>query len=140
MFADRNVLKHLETEKILSLLASKSRSELGVSYALKLQPASDLDELQKRHRLFAEIENFRDSSGELPWNSGLAPVDGLLASALETGLLTGAELVKIRLLLKTALELRQTLLNSSTEYPSFELLAKYLRDFSEETEMLSVLD
>ena len=140
MFADRNVLKHLEIEKILSLLASKSRSELGVSYALKLQPASDLDELQKRHRLFAEIENFRDSSGELPWNSGLAPVDGLLASALETGLLTGAELVKIRLLLKTALELRQTLLNSSTEYPSFELLAKYLRDFSEETEMLSVLD
>ncbi len=140
MFADKNVLRHLEIEKILSLLASKVRSELGVAYALKLLPAKDFEELKKRQQLFFETEKYRDTKSELPWNSRLASVDYLLESAGETGLLTGAELIKIRLLLKTASELRKILSENVGEYPSFAFLTKYLRDFTDETEMLSVLD
>ena len=140
MFAGKNVLKHLEADKILSMLAAKSRSELGVTYALQLVPAKDYAELCSRQKLFAEIENYRDTKGELPWQRNLVPVEELINSAKENGLLTGAELIKIRLLLKTATELRRIFVSNSVEYTSFSLLTRYLHDYSEETGMLDVLD
>lgn len=140
MLADKNVLKHLEIEKIVTLLASKARSELGIAYALALEPAEDMQELKARRQFFEETENYRNKVSEFPWNAKLSPVDFLLESAAETGVLTGAELVKIRLLIKCAADIRAVLQENSKEYPSFELPLRYMRDMSAEMEALSVLD
>jgi len=140
MFADRNVLKHLEIEKIVSLLAAKSRSELGVAYALELEPAKDLTELKRRREFFEDSESYRNKIAEFPWNPKLQPVTLLLENAAETGVLIGAELVKIRLLLKCATEIRTVLQKNSDIFASFEMPLRYMRDMTQELETLSVLD
>ena len=140
MFVEAAAVKSLEIDKIISLVASNCRSELGVNAAHAARPAADMAELSSRHELFNAIEDYRAKKGELPWNGGVCSVAPFLAEAAETGLLIGEELLKIRFLLSLSMKLREKLSEAKETYPSFAMLARYIRDFTEETDALSVLD
>ena len=72
-------------------------------------------------------------------NEALGEPRVIIEAAEETGLLSGEELVKIRLLLTLAGRMKEALSSVCGEYQSFSLLLRGLRDFSAECEMLSVI-
>ena len=140
MFVESAAINSLEIDKIVSLVAKHCRSELGVNAAHAARPAVDLAELNSRHSLFNDIEDYRAKKGELPWNGGVCSVATFLAEAAETGLLIGEELLHIRSLLSLSMKLREKLNEAKETYPSFALLTKDIRDFTDEIDVLSVLD
>ena len=140
MYIEQSAYKSLEIDKIKSLISRRCRSELGALVAENTAPAADLSELERRQRLFAEIESYRGKKGELPWVNGLVSVAFMLETAAENGLLAGDELVKIRLMLALSGRLRDALTEAREDYPAFSMLLRSMRDFSEEVGMLSVID
>lgn len=140
MFAEHTAYHSLEIQKIIELITKHCRSELGVAAACRIVPAQDMDGLRRRQELFNSVEGYRASKGELPWNNRIAPVGELLEEAAEAGFLTGEELLKIRIVLALSMQLRETLNSEKGSFPSFSMLARDLRDFTEEIGALSVLD
>lgn len=140
MFIEKRAFDSLEIEKIILLIAKHCRSELGVFVAQSTKPAYDTAELEKRQELFTSLEDYRDKKGELPWQSGLYSVSPLITDALETGLLTGIELLKIKNVLTLSLKLKECLLTERASYPSFSLLLKDIGEFKDEIEAMSVID
>ena len=140
MYIEQSAYNSLEISKITALISRRCRSELGALVAENIAPAADLSELTKRRELFADVEKYRGRKGELPWTDGLVSVAFMLEFAEENGLLSGEELVKIRLMLTLAGRMRETLTEARDEYPAFSILLRSMRDFVEETEMLSVID
>lgn len=140
MYIEQSAYNSLEISKITALISRRCRSELGALVAENIAPAADLSELAKRRGLFEDVEKYRGRKGELPWTDGLVSVAFMLEFAEENGLLSGEELVKIRLMLTLAGRMRETLTEARDEYPAFSILLRSMRDFAEETEMLSVID
>ena len=140
MYAESSSYGSLEIKKILSLISKHCRSEIGEEILFAAPPARDLEELRTKHALFSAIEAYRETKGELPWQNDLVSMTPLLAEADETGLLTGEELLKVRLALLLAARLKEALNEEKEKYPLFSLITKDIRDFSEETEKLSVID
>ena len=140
MYIEKNAYTSLEINKIISIITKHCRSELGVIVAGAAKPASDIAELKLRQDVFAAVEDYREKKGELPWHNGLASVSLFLMEAEESGLLTGEELLKFRFMLTLAGKLKEVLNSEKENYPPFNLLIKDIRDFSEETEALSVID
>lgn len=140
MYIEQSAYNSLEISKITALISRRCRSELGALVAENIAPAADLSELTKRRELFEDVEKYRGRKGELPWTDGLVSVAFMLEFAEENGLLSGEELVKIRLMLTLAGRMRETLTEARDEYPAFSILLRSMRDFAEETEMLSVID
>ena len=140
MYAEATALKSLEIEKVIKLIAKHCRSELGSAAAFAASPAGDLNELRQRRELFEAVEDYRAKKGELPWSSNVSSVGPFLEEAAETGLLIGEELVRIRSVLALAMKLRDRLNEEKGNYPSFSMLARGIRDFTDEIETLSVLD
>ena len=140
MYIEQSAYNSLEISKITALISRRCRSELGALVAENIAPAADLSELTKRRELFEDVEKYRGRKGELPWSDGLVSVAFMLEFAEENGLLSGEELVKIRLMLTLSGRMRETLTEARDEYPAFSILLRSMRDFAEETEMLSVID
>ena len=140
MYIEQSAYNSLEISKITALISRRCRSELGALVAENIAPAADFSELTKRRELFEDVEKYRGRKGELPWTDGLVSVAFMLEFAEENGLLSGEELVKIRLMLTLSGRMRETLTEARDEYPAFSILLRSMRDFAEETEMLSVID
>ena len=140
MYIDPPAFKSLEVTKIKQIIAKRCRSRTGEAVVENTVPAADVGELKRRQTLFAEIEDYRGRKGELPWMNSIAQVTPMIEAAEETGLLSGEELVKIRMLLTLAGRMKDSLSAACGEYQSFSLLLRGLRDFSAECEMLSVID
>lgn len=140
MYIEKAAYKSLEISKIIKLIARRCRSETGALVAEHIAPAGDLEELRRRQSLYNDVERYRGVKGELPWVNGLVSVAFMLETAEENGLLSGEELVKVRLLLTLSGRMREALTEAREEYPAFSILLRSMRDFSEESEMLSVID
>lgn len=140
MKIDKSAYAALEIAKILNIIRKDCRSDLGAARLATLYPASDMEELQKRHALFTAVEEYRDTRGELPWNFKLSAVGDLLADAKESGLLLGEELLRIRRLMQGSTRLKEALSEARSEWPVFSLLLRDLRDFEKDEEALSVID
>ncbi len=140
MFVEQGAYQSLEIAKTLSLISKLCRSELGVMAARETEPASDMAELKKRHELYSSVEAYREKKGELPWQSGIAPVSPFLAEADETGIMTGEELLKVRVLLSLAMKIKERLVSERETYPAFSFIIKDIRDFAEEITALEVID
>lgn len=140
MYIEQAALKSLEIKKIITSVSRRCRSETGALVAENIAPAEDLAELKRRQELFSDVEKYRGKKGELPWVKDIVSVAFMLEFAEENGLLTGEELVKIRLMLTLSGKMRDALTAAREEYPSFAILLKGMRDFSAEAEMLSVID
>ena len=132
MYIEQSAYNSLEISKITALISRRCRSELGALVAENIAPAADLSELTKRRELFEDVEKYRGRKGELPWTDGLVSVAFMLEFAEENGLLSGEELVKIRLMLTLAGRMRETLTEARDEYPAFSILLRSMRDFAEE--------
>ncbi|MEG1641743.1 MAG: endonuclease MutS2 [Synergistaceae bacterium] len=140
MYLNERVYSNLEIDKILRQITKYCRSELGVYVASITKPAKDIDELKKRHEIYISIENYRNKKSELPWLNGLTPVAQYLCEAEEEGILTGAQLIKIKNLLSLSMKLKDKLNEEKESFPAFSLITQYLREFAEEIAALSVID
>lgn len=140
MIIDSAAFASLEIKKILDIIRKDCRSDLGASRLASIEPSFDMDELRERHGLFAAIEEYRDTRGELPWNFKLSAVGHLLEDAKSSGMLLGDELVRIRRLLQGTAKIKEALREAREEWPAFAVLIRDLRDFDGEIEQLSVLD
>lgn len=140
MYIEQAALGSLEIEKIKNIIAKRCRSEIGALVTENIAPAADMAELKRRQALFADVEEYRGRKGELPWVKDVVSVAPMLDAAEENGLLSGEELVKIRLLLTLAGRIKDALSAAVGEYGSFSIPLREMRDFSDECEMLSVVD
>ena len=140
MYIEKTAYNSLEIEKIISMISQKCRSEIGALVAENMIPAAAVEELRARHQLYNEVEQYRGLKGELPWGNNIVSVAFMLETAEENGLLSGEELVSIRSLLALSGRMRDVLISAREDYPSFGILLRNMRDFSEETQMLAVID
>lgn len=140
MIIDESAYTSLEFAKISGIIRRDCRSDLGASRLASLEPAQDMEELIRRQALFAAIEEYRDTRGELPWSYKLSAVGGLIAEAKVSGMLLGIELLQIRRLMQGSTRLREALSEARGEWPIFSLLLRDLRDFEKDEEALSVID
>ena len=140
MYIEQAALGSLEIEKIKNIIAKRCRSEIGALVTENIAPAADMAELKRRQALFADVEEYRGRKGELPWVKDVVSVAPMLDAAEENGLLSGEELVKIRLILTLAGRMKDALSAAVGEYGSFSIPLREMRDFSDECEMLSVVD
>ena len=134
-----DILRILEIPKVLSEFASCVRGELGLSAIGRLRPRGDVKALEERVSLFKCYMSCRDSFGEWPWNSS-GCVSGLLSEARKSGMLTGEELASVARFLSLAKMTREHLAKHREAYPLFDSLSRQIRDFSEESDALGVLD
>ncbi len=130
----------LEIQKVLSIVAKRCRSELGLDALSKLQPAVDLIQLAARQGLLRDLLRFREFEGDFPWEADVVPVVAVLEEAKASALLTGEELARIRLLLSLALKVKGEVWRVRERFPELGQLSRRIRDFSEELDSLSVLD
>ncbi|MDK2959249.1 MAG: mismatch repair protein MutS2 [Synergistaceae bacterium] len=134
-----DILRILEIPKILAEFASCVRGELGLSAIGRLRPRGDGKSLEERVALFKSYMSCRDTFGEWPWNSS-GCISGLTAEARKSGLLTGEELASVARFLSLAKMTREHLVKHRDAYPLFDSLSRQIRDFSEESDALGVLD
>ncbi|MDR1885610.1 MAG: Smr/MutS family protein [Synergistaceae bacterium] len=140
MKIDRSAYDSLEMSRVLSIIRRDCRSDLGALAISAMTPARDRDELASWHDLFKSVESYRDTRGDLPWNFKLSSVRHLMDDAKSSGMLLGGELLQVRRLLEGAARIKEALVHSRSEWPAFSILIKDLRDFTIETEALSVID
>ncbi|MFR5881132.1 MAG: hypothetical protein ACLUEQ_10155 [Cloacibacillus evryensis] len=140
MYIEKAAYGSLEISKITELISRRCRSEIGALVARNIAPAFDMAELKRRQALYLDVERYRGYKGELPWINEIVSVAFMLEAAEENGLLSGEELVKIRLLLTLSGRMKEALSDAREEYPNFGILLRDMRDFSEEARMLAVID
>ncbi len=140
MFIEKAAYGSLEISKIIELVSRRCRSEIGALVAHNIAPALDMAELTRRQALYLDIERYRGYKGELPWINDIVSVAFMLEMAADNGLLSGEELVKVRLLLTLSGRMKEALSAAREEYPHFGILLRDMRDFAEEAQMLSVID
>ncbi|NLL37504.1 MAG: endonuclease MutS2 [Fretibacterium sp.] len=136
------VLELLEFRRALYPFRENLRSELGERALDRCAPCGAFDQLEKRRSLLEAWRRCEDDGrgDELPWSSNVVCVSGLFEAARRSGLLSGDELVQVRVLLALAKRMREALQTLSTTYPAFEGPQGRLRDFSPELESLAVLE
>ncbi|PIE53977.1 MAG: endonuclease MutS2 [Dethiosulfovibrio peptidovorans] len=141
MRISKSVLSLLEIETILNrFLASGVRSSLGDVVLRRQSPCSDREQVLRRQALFEEYRRYLSIYGSLPWMSDVAPLNGLLDDAQETGLLSGEELLRFRTVLSLGGRIREAVESVQDDFPFLLPLSRKVRDFSDDLEALSVLD
>ncbi|MDR1873796.1 MAG: Smr/MutS family protein [Synergistaceae bacterium] len=137
-----SVLDLLEFHKSLFPFAENLRGEPGARALASLALCRSLEELEKRHDLLKSWMDCSDRYGDrqFPWNADVVCVSELFPSARKSGILLGDELLKIRVLLRLATDVRGALAGLKAEYPAFELPERRIRDFTAELEALSVIE
>ena len=140
MWCEPQTYQALEIPKILRILASGCRSELGQSVLERTVPAGDGTALSRRVGRLRSYLQARDRLGEYPWDGRLRPLRPLAEEARRAGWLTGEELVQVRIALLLAKRLRQRLREDGETWPDLRDLSRTFHDWEEETEALEVLD
>ena len=129
----------VEIPGVLEKLARKTRSETGRDAFLSISPASSVDQASHRQTLLRSYIRYRDTLGEFPWETSLRPTGPLIRNAMETGFLTGAELIHFRVLIGLAMRIRCAAREAMNEIPGIEGLAEGIRDMGAELEELQVI-
>jgi len=137
---DERTLRLLQIDDILTELAGRCRSDMGVASFADLRPASDSVEVRRRQELLRAYGRRTDRKGPLPWDARAGSLLPLLQDAREAAILTGEELLRARRLLMLAARMREALESDREECPEFAPWIRGLRDFSEELRELAVLD
>ncbi|MDR2179269.1 MAG: Smr/MutS family protein [Synergistaceae bacterium] len=142
MYVSQFVSDLLEFEKSLFPFAENLRGELGQSALASLAPCKTMEQLEARHELLRAWSDCSDRYGdkEIPWNTGAVCVTGLFPLAKKSGLLLGAELLKVKTLLFLAMRVREALARLKGSYPVFEGLERRIRDFGPELEVLAAIE
>ena len=142
MFISESVLNLLEFEKSLFPFVENVRGELGESALASLTPCKTMEQLQARRELLLAWLDCTDRRGDkaVPWNAGAVRVTGLFPLAEKSGLLLGEELLKVKTLLSLAARVREALAELEGDYPAFGILARRIRDFAPELEVLAVIE
>ncbi|MBR0253618.1 MAG: endonuclease MutS2, partial [Synergistaceae bacterium] len=126
----------LELDKALSPFRENLRGELGALVLNFLRPAIDFDELKKRENLLREWLDYTDKNGIFKFNASVEPVSEMFKNAKKSGILSGSELLKVRMLLNAAKFIRDNL-DASGEIDN---LVKGIRDFTPEIDALNVIE
>ena len=126
----------LELDKALSPFRENLRGELGALVLNSLRPAIDFDELKKRENLLREWLDYTDKNGIFKFNASVEPVSEMFKNAKKSGILSGSELLKVRMLLNAAKFIRDNL-DASGEIDN---LVKGIRDFTPEIDALNVIE
>ncbi|MBQ7593085.1 MAG: Smr/MutS family protein [Synergistaceae bacterium] len=140
MILAEDVSEILELRKNLLPFRENLRGELGELILDSLQPAENFDALKEREKLLREWLDLTDLNGEFNFNASLEPVSPMFPNAKKSGILSGEELLKVRLLLNTAKNIREGLAGISGNYESVDALRRGIRDFTPEIEALSVIE
>ncbi len=140
MYVSESVLEVLEIDKILSQFASSARSELGVFMLQTSEPMVDIDGVRRRQRLIEGYRNFTSLFGPIPWISGVKDVLSSMADGVESGMMSGEDLLSLRSLLELSTRVKDCILSAKEEFSELCSMARKVRDFSEEIDALSVLD
>ncbi|MBQ9403919.1 MAG: hypothetical protein IJU15_02955, partial [Synergistaceae bacterium] len=102
MLIERNTADILELDKNLLPFRENLRGELGERVLSALTPAEDYEILKLREKLLIEWLDLVDHNGEFKFNAGLEAVSPMFAHAKKSGILSGEELLRVRLLLQSA--------------------------------------
>ncbi|MBQ7561167.1 MAG: Smr/MutS family protein [Synergistaceae bacterium] len=140
MLLDNSVIEILELDKNLLPFRENLRGELGELVLSNLAPCEDFDSLIKRDDLLREWLDLIDNNGEFKFNASLEAVSPMFAGAKKSGILSGEELLRVRLLLQAARNLREGLAPISSKYKSVENLRHGIRDFAPEIDALNVIE
>ncbi|MBQ9404689.1 MAG: Smr/MutS family protein, partial [Synergistaceae bacterium] len=105
-----------------------------------LTPAEDYEILKSREKLLIEWLDLVDHNGEFKFNARLEAVSPMFAHAKKSGILSGEELLRVRLLLQSARHIREGLADITAKYRSVDDLRHGIRDFSPEIEALNVIE
>ncbi len=105
---DEHGLRVLELPAILERLRGAAESEYGATLAEALRPSADAEEVLRRQALTAEAIALLDRSAE-PSFAGIADVRADVARAARDGVLSPAELHRIAVAVRAALEARRVL-------------------------------
>lgn len=142
MQVSESVLNLLEFHKSLYPFAENLRGELGEQALASLSLCRAPEQLKNRHELLKSWGACTDKYGDrhIPWNAAAVCVSGLFPFARKSGLLSGDELLKIRIMLHLAMRVRQALGELRAEYPAFETLEHRIRDFTPDLDTLSVVE
>ncbi|MBR0203021.1 MAG: Smr/MutS family protein [Synergistaceae bacterium] len=140
MLIERNTADILELDKNLLPFRENLRGELGERVLSALTPAEDYETLKSREKLLIEWLDLVDHNGEFKFNAGLEAVSPMFAHAKKSGILSGEELLRVRLLLQSARHIREGLAEAAAKYRSVDDLRHGIRDFSPEIEALNVIE
>ncbi|MGC9490319.1 MAG: endonuclease MutS2 [Thermovirgaceae bacterium] len=139
MKTDARTLDAIEMGKILVLFERSCRSDLGRRILAQTGPLERIEEVLRRQNLQRAYNRYRDTRGDLPWDDRAKPVGPLLNEAKRTGLLTGEEILSVRVLLGICLRLKSLASEVKEDFPEFLDLTKKLRDFKDLFEDLQVV-
>ncbi len=139
MQVKEDVVRILEIPKTLKELASRVRGELGLQAVENLKPAGGDSELAERVELLRDYISCRETRGEWPWNTS-GCISPFLSEGRRTGMLFGENLAAIARFLSLTKMTREHLALYRDSYPSFEGVYRKIRDFTEESDALGVLD
>lgn len=142
MLIDKSTSDILELDKNLLPFRENLRGELGELVLSGLTPAQDFEALKNRERLLTEWLDLVDHNGEFKFNAGLEAVSPMFSHAKKSGILSGEELLRVRLLLQSARHIREGLadLTKIAKYKSVDDLRHGIRDFAPEIEALNVIE
>ena len=140
MLIERNTADILELDKNLLPFRENLRGELGERVLSALTPAEDYEILKLREKLLIEWLDLVDHNGEFKFNARLEAVSPMFAHAKKSGILSGEELLRVRLLLQSARHIREGLAEAAAKYRSVDDLRHGIRDFSPEIEALNVIE
>lgn len=124
----------------MECFASSAQSELGESALRSLKPFSGQDGVIRRQALILEYRRYLSLYGSFPWSAGVREVTPFLDGARSSGIMAGEELLLVRALLEAAARIKDAVLGAGDEFKELASLAGRIRDFSGETEALSVVD
>ena len=136
------VLCLLEFKKSLYPFAENLRGELGDAALAALEPCKTLSQLQARRDLLSAWLDCADRYGDkqIPWNTAAVRVTVLFPLAKKSGILLGEELLKVKTLLALAMRVREAFFEMKDEYVVFDAIARRIRDFQSEIEVLAVVE
>lgn len=140
MYVSGSVLEVLEIDKILNQFASCARSELGVFMLQAAEPMIDLEGVRRRQRLIEGYRGFTSMYGTMPWISGIKDVLSPMSDGIESGMMSGDDLLSMRVLLELASRIKDCVLSAKEDFQELCALIRKVRDFSEEIDALSVLN
>ncbi|MBQ6773994.1 MAG: Smr/MutS family protein [Synergistaceae bacterium] len=140
MLIEKTTADILELDKNLLPFRENLRGELGEFVLSGLTPAEDFESLKSRERLLTEWLDLIDHNGEFKFNAALEAVSPMFGHAKKSGILSGEELLKVRILLQSARNIREGLAEVASKYKSVDDLRHGIRDFAPEIEALSVIE
>lgn len=140
MKISQEVKRALDIDDVLTLIAAHTQSDLGKKALHEIQPAHDIAALTGRQKLLAAYLNYRDNGGQFPWNDAVQIISDSLNEARHSALLLGDELLRVRVLLTLAENVRDCALEARADYPELVWFTNHIRDFTDELKALSVLN